>query len=588
MLTQSKETRDAWRASQRTLDIKVTIDGKTYGATDINSLKYDSGAYNGDTFAIGSTYSNTVQIEFSHLIEGLKLGMEVRPSIGIKTSSGYVYEPLGVFIISSEIKMDRNNNLTTVSASDRFCGLEGAYTSKLTYPAKVLDVIAEICTQSGVKANTDDLARLPHQADLPAPITGQSYRKALGWIAQLYAGYALFDRQGLFTIRTISEPNYELDPSQYEQAGLTKNEAAYKINGIQCQVTITTKTRDGESTEETKTYQAGDATGSQIKLENNIMTPQRLNDIWEQLKDLTFYPFSLNWFGNPAVEAGDWLRLEDKQGNSFVVPNSSYTLDFNGGLSATSKADQTTSSDQMVPWQGNVAQTIKELKIRRSPDGTVVFPPSVTEPPANAKFNDVWFKKNGNSTELWIFEKQDDGSGKWIRKDLSDDEIKKKVADAQQELNQAKADIISNKQKADADIENLNKSIEDNKKVADESLQKLNDSVTNLQGQYDNNVVPNLNKVMADASDALQKYISAQNSIADLTKQAQEQGKDIADVTNTVKGLNINYANLAGDVSSTKVDVKGLQTTIGTANGDIAQLKLDAQNLQTMLAGKVD
>ena len=588
MLTQSKEVQNAWRASQRTLDIKVTIDGKTYGATDINSLKYDSGAYNGDTFAIGSTYSNTVQIEFSHLVEGLKLGMEVHPSIGIKTSSGYVYEPLGVFIISSEIKMDRNNNLTTVSASDRFCGLEGTYVSKLTYPAKALDVIAEICAQSGVKANTDDLARLPHQADLPAPITGQSYRKALGWIAQLYVGYALFDRQGLFTIRTISEPNYELDPSQYEQAGLTKNEAAYKINGIQCQVTLTTKTRDGESTEEAKTYQAGDATGSQIKLENNIMTPKRLNDIWEQLKDLTFYPFSLNWFGNPAVEAGDWLRLEDKQGNSFVVPNSSYTLDFNGGLSATSKADQTTSSDQMVPWQGSVAQTIKELQLRRLPDGTVVFPPSVTEPPTNAKFNDVWFKKNGNATELWIFEKQDDGSGKWIRKDLSDDEIKKKVANAQQGLNQAKADIINNKQKADADIENLNKSIEDNKKVADESLQKLNDSVTNLQGQYDNNVVPNLNKVMADASDALQKYISAQNSIADLTKRAQDQGKDIADVTNTVKGLNINYANLAGDVNSTKVDVKGLQTTVGTANGDIAQLKLDAQNLQTMLAGKVD
>ena len=624
MLTQSKEVQNAWRASQRTLDIKVTIDGKTYGATDVNSLKYDSGAYSGDTFAIGSTYSNTVQIEFSHLIEGLKLGMEVRPSIGIKTSSGYVYEPLGVFIISSEIKMDRNNNLTTVSASDRFCGLEGTYVSKLTYPAKVLDVIAEICAQSGVKANTDDLARLPHQADLSAPITGQSYRKALGWIAQLYVGYALFDRQGLFTIRTISEPNYELDPSQYEQAGLTKNEAAYKINGIQCQVTLTTKTRDGESTEETKNYQAGDATGSQIKLENNIMTPQRLNDIWEQLKDITFYPFSLNWFGNPAVEAGDWLRLEDKQGNSFVVPNSSYTLDFNGGLSATSKADQTTSSDQMVPWQGSVAQTIKELQLRRLPDGTVVFPPSVTAPPTNAKFNDVWFKKNGNSTELWIFEKQDDGSGKWIRKDLSDDEIKKKVTEAQQGLNQAKADIINNKQKADTDIENLNKSIEankkvadqdiqnlnksieankkvadqdiqnlnksieDNKKVADESLQKLNDSVTNLQGQYDNNVVPNLNKVMADASDALQKYITAQNSIADLTKQAQQQGKDIADVTNTVKRLNVNYANLAGDVSSTKVDVKGLQTTVGTANGDIAQLKLDAQNLQTMLAGKVD
>ncbi len=199
---------------------------------------------------------------------------------------------------------------------------------------------------------------------------------------------------------------------------------------------------------------------------------------------------------------------------------------------------------------------------------------------------DIWYKDLGNSeTDMYQYH-----NGGWVfiqsTRDLH--VVENQVKEAQQGLSQAKADIINNKQKADADIENLNKSIETNKKVADESLQKLNDSVTNLQGQYDNNVIPNLNKVMADASDALQKYISAQNSIADLTKQAQQQGKDIADVSNTVKGLNINYANLAGDVNSTKVDVKGLQTTVGTANGDIAQLKLDAQNLQTMLAGKVD
>ncbi|MCZ2327496.1 phage tail spike protein [Limosilactobacillus fermentum] len=199
---------------------------------------------------------------------------------------------------------------------------------------------------------------------------------------------------------------------------------------------------------------------------------------------------------------------------------------------------------------------------------------------------DIWYKDLGNGeTDMYQYH-----NGGWVfiqsTRDLH--VVENQVKEAQQGLNQAKADIINNKQKADADIENLNKSIEANKKVADESLQKLNDSVTNLQGQYDNNVVPNLNKVMADASDALQKYITAQNSIADLTRQAQEQGKDIADVSNTVKGLNINYANLAEDVNSTKVDVKGLQTTIGTANGDIAQLKLDAQNLQTMLAGKVD
>lgn len=595
MLKQIKEVQDAWRATQRTLDIKVVVNDKTYRATDINSLKYDSGAYTGDTFSIGSTYSNNVQIEFSHLVEGLKLGMEVRPSIGIKTSKGYIYEPLGVFIISSEIKMDRNNNLTSISASDRFCGLEGTYKSKLAYPARVLDIIAEICAQSGVKANVDDLSRLPHQADLPSAITGQTYRKALGWIAQLYAGYATFDRHGLFTIRTIAEPNYELDPSQYEQAGLTKNEAPYKISGIQCQTTITTKTRDGEDTDETKTYQVGDTNGPQIKLENNIMTPDRLTNIWEQLKDVTFYPFSLNWFGNPAIEAGDWLKLQDKQGNKFIVPNNSYTLDFNGGLSATSKADQTSSTDSGIAWEGTFSQTIRELQGRKAPDGTVIFPPSVTEPPTNAKPNDVWFKQNGNSTELWVFTEQEDGTGKWIRRDLTSDEIKKQVQEAQSGLNDAKKQIADNLAKADGDIAELNASIRDQKKAFDTDIDELNASIRDQKGTIDglsttiNTVaIPKITDVTNKVSDALTKINDQKNIVTGLQTQSAQQGKDISKITTDIHGVSVDLANLNGDVNQTKVTVQGLQSTLGNAQGDIAQIKVDAKKLETSLSGKVD
>ncbi|MEJ6075513.1 gp58-like family protein [Lactobacillus johnsonii] len=577
MLKQIKEVQDAWRATQRTLDIKVVVNDKTYRATDINSLKYDSGAYTGDTFSIGSTYSNNVQIEFSHLVEGLKLGMEVHPSIGIKTSKGYIYEPLGIFIISSEIKMDRNNNLTSISASDRFCGLEGTYKSKLVYPAKVLDIVAEICAQSGVKANADDLARLPHQADIPIPISGQSYRKALGWIAQLYAGYATFDRQGLFTIRTIAEPNYELDPSQYEQAGLTKNEAPYKIGGIQCQTVITTKTRDGENTEETKTYQVGDTSGSQIKLENNIMTPDRLNNIWEQIKDISFYPFNLNWFGNPAIEAGDWIRLEDKQGNKFIVPNNSYTLDFNGGLSATSKADQTSSTDSAISWRGTYAQIIEELKARKAPDGTVIFPPSVVEPPKNAKPNDVWFKQNGNSTELWVFTEQEDGTGKWIRRDLTPDEIKKQVQEVQSGLSDAKKQIADNLDKADGDIAELNVSIREQKGTID-----------GLSATVNTIAIPKITDVTNKVSDALTKINDQKNIVSGLQNQATQQGKDISKITTDIHGVTVDLANLNGDVNQTKATVQGLQSTLGNAQGDIAQIKVDAKKLETSLSGKVD
>ena len=509
--------------------------------------------------------------------------------------------------------MDRNNNLTSISASDRFFGLEGKYKSKLVYPAKVLDIIAEICAQSGVKANADDLARLPHQADLPIPISGQSCRKALGWIAQLYAGYATFDRQGLFTIRTIAEPNYELDPSQYEQAGLTKNEAPYKIGGIQCQTVITTKTRDGENTEETKTYQVGDTSGSQIKLENNIMTPDRLNNIWEQIKDISFYPFNLNWFGNPAIEAGDWLRLEDKQGNKFIVPNNSYTLDFNGGLSATSKADQTSSTDSAISWRGTYAQIIEELQARKAPDGTVIFPPSVAEPPKNAKPNDVWFKQNGNSTELWVFTAQEDGSGKWIRRDLTPDEIKKQVQEAQNGLDDAKKQIADNLAKADGDIAELNASIRDQKKAFDTDIDELNASIRDQKKAFDTDIdelnasirdqkgtidglsttintvaIPKITDVTNKVSDALTKINDQKNIITVLQNQATQQGKDISKITTDVHGVTVDLANLNGDVNQTKATVQGLQSTLGNAQGDIAQIKVDAKKLEISLSGKVD
>lgn len=558
MLSQSDETIAAWKATERTLAVRVTIAGKEYTATDINSLKYDAGAYTGETFAIGSTYSNSVQIEFSHLVEGLKLGDEVQVSIGVKVSGDYVYEPLGVFIISSEIKMDRNNNLTTISASDRFCGLEGIYSSKLTYPAKVLDVIAEICARSGVKANTDDLARLPLQADLPVPITGQSYRKALGWIAQLYAGYAAFDRTGQLTIRTVSEPNYELDPSQYEQGGLTKNEATYKIGGIQCQVTTKSTTRDDQAQETTTTLQVGSTSGSQIKLENNIMTPERLDYIWEKLKDINFYPFSLNWFGNPAVEVGDWLRLYDKKGNDFVVPNNGYTLEFNGGLSAVSKADQTSGSEQTISWSGSIMQTIKDLQHRNAPDGTVIFPTSISEPPENAHFNDVWFKKNGNDTELWIFERQDDGTGEWQRKDIVNDKIKAEI------------------EKQQAELEKLSKNVDDSTESFQQSLSGIYDAVENAKINTDKAVQQALDQAQKASNDLL-NYASGFDSEINLLNEAKDKNKaDINKLLTDVSGVKGMYADLEGNISNFNADLNGLSAQLKDTKNQLASVKLTA------------
>ncbi|MGN5467591.1 gp58-like family protein [Lactiplantibacillus plantarum] len=558
MIKQSDLALAAWKATERTLDAVVTINKIDYKTTDIASISYDAGGYTGDTFGIGSNYENSVTIKFSHLIEGLKPGMTVMPKIGIKTSNGYEYSSLGLFIVSDDIQMDRNNDETTIKAYDQMCLLEGIYTSKLTYPAKMTSVIAEIANLAGVLLNTTDISRLPVQVNLPSAITGQTYRNAIGMIAQFYAGFATFDRDGKLTIRTIAESDYTLDPSQYEQGGLTKNEVPYKIGGIQCEVTTTTTDSTGQSTETTNTLQVGATSGSQIKLTNNLMTMDRLASIWQQLQSLTFYPFSLNWFGNPAIEAGDWLTLQDTKGNKFNVPNNGYTMTFDGSLSAVSKADQTSTSSSSYAWRGELSQYVADLGGRQGASGNYIYGTDTTEPPYGAKFNDIWYKQNGNKVELWTYERQADGTGKWVLT----------VSDATGEEVKAKVDQVELEAKASVD-----------------EAKAASDKADQLAAKYDN--------TNALANQALDQAMDAQNSAAGLiddVNKASQNADDAKSIANSVNskyttltdGSTMTLAELENGLAAklTKDDLSGYATETWTQN----QIKVTADGINSTLS----
>ena len=485
MYKQSNEAKLAYQSAERTLDIVVNVNGVDYKATDIEQFDYDSGGYTGDTFSIGSTYENNITVKFIHLVEGLKRGMIVKPRIGIKLPNGtFEYTPLGVFIIADEIQMDRNNNSTTIKAYDKFVVMEGQYVSKLTYPANAVDIITEIAQMCKVDVNTDDLAHLP-TIKVSKAITKQSYRTAIGWIAQLYVGFASFDRDGKLTIRRVAEPNYTIEPSEYEQQGLVKNEAPYIIGGISCNVNVVETTNNGETNETTYKLHSGSVNGSQIELTNDIMTQSLLDSIWDSLKSITFYPFSLNWFGNPAIEAGDWLSLKDMKGNIFVVPNNGYTISFNGGLSSTSKADQNATDSSTVKYTGELTRTIENYSRRQAPDGTNIY--TDVKEPTDAKLNDVWFKPNGNSTELWIFERQADGSGKWVKQPVNG-EVEQKINDALKEFDELDKSFKDNAN-AQSSTNELIKSRIDSisnqiPNLSDE-ISRVNGNVTSLKTQTD-------------------------------------------------------------------------------------------------------
>lgn len=588
MIKQSDLALAAWKATERTLDAVVTINKIDYKTTDIASISYDAGGYTGDTFGIGSNYENSVTIKFSHLIEGLKPGMTVWPKIGIKTSNGYEYSSLGLFIVSDDIQMDRNNDETTIKAYDQMCLLEGTYTSKLTYPAKMTSVIAEIANLAGVLLNTTDISRLPVQVNLPSAITGQTYRNAIGMIAQFYAGFATFDRDGKLTIRTITEPDYTLDPSQYEQGGLTKNEAPYKIGGIQCEVTTTTTDSTGQSTETTNTLQVGATSGSQIKLTNNLMTMDRLASIWQQLQSLTFYPFSLNWFGNPAIEAGDWLTLQDTKSNKFNVPNNGYTMTFDGSLSAVSKADQASTSSSSYAWRGELSQYVADLGGRQGASGNYIYGTDTTEPPYGAKFNDIWYKQNGNKIELWTYERQADGTGKWVLtvSDSTGEEVKAKVDQVELE---AKASTDAAKAASDK-ADQLSAKYDDTNALANQALGQA----VSAQGDASsavaaaNSTASEFGPVKQSADSALASALNAQNAASDAVAKASSAAADSKDAKQIAGAVSQSYKTLTDGSTMTiaelqnglaakltKSDLDGYATQTWTQN----QIKVTADGI---------
>ncbi|MCT3293276.1 phage head spike fiber domain-containing protein [Lactiplantibacillus pentosus] len=593
MIKQSDLALAAWKATERTLDAVVTINKIDYKTTDIASISYDAGGYTGDTFGIGSNYENSVTIKFSHLIEGLKPGMTVWPKIGIKTSNGYEYSSLGLFIVSDDIQMDRNKDETTIKAYDQMCLLEGTYTSKLTYPAKMTSVIAEIANLAGVLLNTTDISRLPVQVNLPSAITGQTYRNAIGMIAQFYAGFATFDRDGKLTIRTITEPDYTLDPSQYEQGGLTKNEAPYKIGGIQCEVTTTTTDSTGQSTETTNTLQVGATSGSQIKLTNNLMTMDRLASIWQQLQSLTFYPFSLNWFGNPAIEAGDWLTLQDTKGNKFNVPNNGYTMTFDGSLSAVSKADQTSTSSSSYAWRGELSQYVADLGGRQGASGNYIYGTDTTEPPYGAKFNDIWYKQNGNKVELWTYERQADGTGKWVLtvSDATGEEVKAKVDQVELE---AKASTDAAKAASDK-ADQLAAKYDDTNALAHQAVDKAVSAQSDASSAIAtaNSTASGFGKVDQKADSALTAALNAQTNASTAVSQASSAAADSKDAKQIAGAVSQSYKTLTDGSTMTIAELEnGLATKLtktdldgyATQNWTQNQIKVTADGINATLS----
>ncbi|HGQ9037540.1 TPA: collagen-like protein, partial [Streptococcus pneumoniae] len=372
----------------RVFEANFDLNGKRYTKTKIASATYDSSIGNSNDFTIGGGYINSLEIEIKEIIEGLQEMMPATMSVAIAGKT----VPLGKFFVT-EVKLDRNDKKTKIKLQDEFVRLSGAYDSQLTYPAYTRDILSEIVRLTGI--TTDTNIQLVND-QVAKKLEKTSYREALVYLAQLSGSFVRFNRNGKLDFIKLKTTSRHITKDMYKPGGLERDEIPYRLKGIEC------KSADKV------VYKSGLSTGNIMKLKNPWVTQEILDRVFNEYRDFNFYPYTLSWRGDMAMESGDWVTVHWDENIYFDIPMLSYKLSFDGGLSAHSSGNAAGVAQGTYKYKGSMQRQIEYLDELITKQGSMYLD---TASPTKPKNGDIWFKPNGGYVEMW-----EHVEGSWVKK----------------------------------------------------------------------------------------------------------------------------------------------------------------------------
>lgn len=313
-------------------------------------------------FYVGGAIASKIEVSMFTKSQEFVKGTEVRLEIGATADGAIEWIPMGYFTIK---KQKKDRNLLTFTAYDRLeSKLAKAYKSKITkYPAESKEFLTDISEQTGVEFDTsklsdslmiDKILTVNDQSgekSYKEPFDGFTMQQVVGYIAQLHSTFAICDRNGKVTFRWygalatdhpgkigdtaggyLKDQNlsfiyntieflkeshtYLIKTNRYFD-DLLQSETMCQISGISCDT-------------ENDHYESG--TNINTNLSNPVMTQEWLNKILEKVKDMSYYPVSFSFMGDPRLDVGDVVTIVDAKNNLIDVPVMQHTITFDGGL----------------------------------------------------------------------------------------------------------------------------------------------------------------------------------------------------------------------------------------------------------------
>lgn len=283
----------------------------------------------------------------------LLTGNSVRPEMSCYGIDEWV--SLGKFYITEAVSNDDFETTFTITAYDAFSKTESVYIPRINMPNTAAEVLTDIAEQCGfpiseVPEPLHDILISQELADLSAAgvlsfpnganvengalvigefvstskdVNSYTCRQYIGYFAGLLGKNARFDRNGDLIFTWYSDSGYKIYRTHQYLGGCKRlTDQDYTVHSI----------TSGSSGAE---IVAGSGVG--ISFENPFMTQSILDNILSNIGTITYTPMQVKWRGNPAIEAGDIIAVEDSTGNMCTAYVMEQTIRVSGGLYAEIK-----------------------------------------------------------------------------------------------------------------------------------------------------------------------------------------------------------------------------------------------------------
>lgn len=288
--------------------------------------------------------SLTVKQVNSMLLGKLK-GIKVKSLT--KNNGEYEIIPIGIFNID-EYKENDDNTLT-IKCIDNMSKFEFNYDgSSLTYPATLLEVLKGICLKAGVELGSTSFLNCDEK--IAVYDNTVSAREYIGYIAESAGGFAFIGRDGKLYIRRIYQDEQEIP---LELFGSYKWGEEFQVSKLSYE--------DG-----VRSYKYGDTTRNNLWINQEnmfITTANQIQNIYNQVKDLTANSFEGKTIIDPALDVGDKIIIDGKpviyQGE--LDYQTRFIADIKSTISTKQKQETTTKKESQKVLNRRVQSEINQI-----------------------------------------------------------------------------------------------------------------------------------------------------------------------------------------------------------------------------------